>query len=212
MATASLALAGPSGPEPLSAEAALWKLKVGNKRFVTSKPQHPHQETSLRVRLSSGQHPFAAILSCADSRVPPELLFDEGLGDLFVVRVAGNVVDDAIVGSLEYGAHHLEIPLIVVLGHTSCGAVTAAVKGGDVEDHVKNLIDAIHPTVEKARTMPGDLTANTVRVNVIQSVEALRHSTPTLAHRIAEQKLKIVGAIYDLNTGEVKWLDKSPTS
>ena len=210
MAAASVAFAAPNeAHEPISADAALSKLKAGNQRFVASKPLHPHQNLALRTKLSKAQHPFAAILSCADSRVPPELLFDEGLGDLFVVRVAGNVVDDAILGSLEYGAHHLEIPLIVVLGHTSCGAVTAAVKGGEVEDHVKSLIEAIHPAVEKARPLAGDLTANTVRVNVSQSVEALRNSTPTLSHLIAEHKLKVIGAVYDLNTGVVSWLEKT---
>ncbi len=204
---APFALAAPTPPaEPLTADAALAKLKLGNMRFVASKPIHPHQGSARRIKLSAGQHPFAAILSCADSRVPPELLFDEGLGDLFVVRIAGNVVDDAIIGSLEYGAHHLEIPLLVVLGHASCGAVTAAVNGGEVEDHVKSLIAAIHPAVEKARPMSGDLTANAISVNVEQSVDLLARSTPTLAARIAEHKLKVVGAIYDLATGKVTWL------
>lgn len=190
----------------VSADAALWKLKVGNKRFVAAKPLHPNQGAARRVKLATGQHPFATILTCSDSRVAPELVFDEGLGDLFVVRVAGNVVDDVITGTIEYGAHHLEIPVVVVLGHASCGAVKAAVAGGEVEDHIKSLVDSIHPAVEKAKSMEGDLTANAIRVNVEQSVDLLKKSAPTLARRIAEKKLKIVGAVYDLKTGVVTWL------
>lgn len=154
----------------------------------------------------SGQHPHAEILSCSDSRVPPEIVFDQGLGDLFIVRVAGNVASDTELGSLEYGAEHLHVPLIVVLGHESCGAVTAAVQGGPPEGHIVSLVDLINPAVEKTRGMPGDPVSNAVRMNVELVVKRLRTSTPILSELVAHGKIKIVGAIYSIETGAVTWL------
>jgi carbonic anhydrase len=141
--------------------------------------------------------------------VPPEIVFDQGLGDLFVVRVAGNVATDTEIGSLEYGAEHLGIPLLVVMGHESCGAVTAAVKGGPPEGHIGALVDLIKPAVEKTRGLPGDPVANAVRSNVELVVKQLRSSTPLLSELVAHGKLKIVGGVYSLETGKVTWLPDS---
>jgi len=138
--------------------------------------------------------------------VPPEIIFDQGLGDLFVVRVAGNVATDTEIGSLEYGAEHLHIPLLVVLGHESCGAVTAAVQGGKAEGHIAALLSLIKPAVVQSRGLPGDPVANAVRANVQMVVQQLRSSTPILSELVAHGKLKVVGGVYSLETGEVTWL------
>ena len=159
--------------EKLTADSVLAELKSGNGHHVAHRNQHPHESLERRRQLISGQHPHAEILSCSDSRVPPEIVFDQGLGDLFVVRVAGNVVTDTEIGSLEYGAEHLHIPVLVVLGHESCGAVTAAVKGDPPEGHIAALVDLIKPAVEKTRAMPGDPVSNAVRMNVEMVVKQI---------------------------------------
>lgn len=187
-------------------DAVLAELKTGNAHHVRHQYQHPHETLSRQRELVTGQHPHAEILSCADSRVPPEIVFDQGLGDLFVVRVAGNVATDTEIGSLEYGAEHLHIGLLVVLGHESCGAVTAAVQAGNAEGHIAALINLIKPAVESTRGMPGDPVANAVRTNVHMVVQQLRSSTPVLSELVAHGKLKIVGGVYSLETGEVTWL------
>ena len=194
-------------PEPnVTPDAVIAELKAGNAHHVKHQYQHPHESLVRQRELIAGQHPHAEILSCADSRVPPEIVFDQGLGDLFVVRVAGNVATDTEIGSLEYGAEHLHIPLLVVLGHESCGAVTAAVQGGEAEGHIATLVSLIKPAVDKSRGLPGDPVANAVRSNVQMVVRQLRSSTPVLSDLVAHGKLKIVGGVYSLETGEVTWL------
>ena len=190
----------------VTADTVLAELKAGNEHHVQHKYQHPHETVARQRELTAGQHPHAQILSCSDSRVPPEIIFDQGLGDLFVVRVAGNVATDVELGSLEYGAEHLHIPLIVVLGHESCGAVTAAVQGGEVEGHIAALVNLIKPAVEKSKAMPGDKISNAVRTNVQLVVQQLRTSTPVLSELVTHGKIKIVGAVYSLDTGKVTWL------
>src|SRR5215510_9602296 len=190
----------------ITAESALAELKAGNQHHVRHQYQHPHETVVRQRELTSGQHPHAEILSCADSRVPPEIIFDQGLGDLFVVRVAGNVATDTEIGSLEYGAEHLHISLLVVLGHDSCGAVTAAVQGGEAEGHIATLVSLIKPAVDKSRALHGDKIADAVRTNVQMVVQQLRSSTPILSELVAQGKLKIVGGVYSLETGEVTWL------
>src|SRR5215813_11232815 len=192
--------------EKVTAESALAELKSGNDHHVAHRYQHPHETLERQRQLLSAQHPHAEILSCSDSRVPPEIVFDQGLGDLFIVRVAGNVATDTEIGSLEYGAEHLHIPLLVVLCHQSCGAVTAAVQGGDAEGHIATLISLIKPAVDKSRGMQGDPVANAVRSNVQMVVQQLRSSTPVLSELVTHGKLKIVGGVYSLETGEVTWL------
>jgi len=188
-------------------DAAMVELKAGNDRHSQHKYQHPHETLARQIELIKSQSPEAEILSCSDSRVPPEIVFDQGLGDLFVVRVAGNVASDTEIGSLEYGAEHLHIPLLVVLGHESCGAVTAAVQAGEPEGHIANLVDLIKPAIDKSLGMPGDRVSNAVRTNVQMVVQNLRKSTPILSELVAEGKLKIVGAVYSLETGKVTWLN-----
>jgi|KBSSwiS6_1023812.scaffolds.fasta_scaffold00078_1 carbonic anhydrase len=197
---------GQNAEEKVTADSVLAELKTGNKHHVAHRYQHPHETSERQRQLVSGQHPHAEILSCSDSRVPPEIVFDQGLGDLFIIRVAGNVASDTEIGSLEYGAKHLHVPLIVVLGHESCGAVTAAVQGGPPEGHIASLIDLVKPAVEKTRGMPGDPVSNAVRMNVELVVKQLRSSTPILSDLVAHGKLKIVGAVYSIETGTVTWL------
>ena len=197
---------GRNADEKLTADSALTELKSGNERHVAHRYQHPHENKDRQRQLVSGQQPHAEILSCSDSRVPPEIVFDQGLGDLFIVRVAGNVASDTELGSLEYGAEHLHIPLLVVLGHQSCGAVTAAVQGGPLEAHIAALVNLIKPAVEKSQGMPGDPVANAVRTNVEMVVKQLRSSTPILSELVAHGKLRIIGGVYSLETGEVTWL------
>jgi carbonic anhydrase len=192
--------------ETITADSVLAELKIGNKHHVAHRYQHPHETLDRQRQLVSGQHPHAEILSCSDSRVPPEIVFDQGLGDLFIIRVAGNVASDIEIGSLEYGAEHLRVPLIVVLGHESCGAVTAAVQGGPPEGHIGSLVDLIKPAVEKTRGLPGDPVSNAVRMNVELVVKQLRSSTPILSELVAHGKLRIVGAVYSIDTGAVTWL------
>jgi carbonic anhydrase len=192
----------------VTAESALSELKLGNAHHVAHRYKHPHQTADRQRQLTSGQNPHAQILSCSDSRVPPELIFDQGIGDLFIVRVAGNVAADTELGSLEYGAEHLHIPLLVVLGHQHCGAVTAAVEGGEAAGHIRAFIDLLRPAVEKSRGLPGDAIENAVKTNVELVVNQLRTSTPILAELVSHGKLRVVGAVYSLDTGKVTWLSE----
>lgn len=189
-----------------SPELALQQLLDGNKRFVDTSLTHPNQDSARRIALGDGQAPFAAVLACADSRVPPEVLFDQGLGDLFVVRVAGNILNDQLLGSLEYAAAHLDTPLIVVLGHTNCGAIGAVAQGVKLEGHIASLIPAIQPAVDKVRDQEGDLTDNAAREVARMTAIQLQESQPIIANLVKEGKLKIVPAFYELESGEVSLL------
>ena len=194
-----------------SADAVLRELKAGNDHHVSKRYLHPHQTAARQRELAESQHPHAAVLSCADSRVAPEIILDQGLGDLFDVRVAGNVAGDAELASLEYAAVHLHTPLVVVMGHQKCGAVTAASEGGEAEGHLPSLLALIHPAVERARTQSGDLIGNAVRMNVEDVVRQLRDSTPVLTALVKRGTLKVVGAVYSLDTGKVAWLPENQT-
>jgi len=187
----------------VTGDAAQQKLMDGNKRYVEAGPLHPGQTAERRAEVARGQHPFAVIVSCADSRVPPEILFDQGLGDLFVIRLAGNILDDAALGSLEYAVEHLGVKYIMVLGHERCGAVEAAVKGGKAPGHIGSLIKAIQPAVDKARSQPGELLDNAVRANVTMVVRQVKSSAPILKERVEKGDLTVVGARYDLDDGVV---------
>ena len=188
----------------LDAEEALAKLLQGNKRYVAGKPLHPNNSAKHRTQVATGQHPFAIIVSCSDSRVPPEVLFDQGLGDLFVIRSAGHVVDDFALGSIEYAVEHLGSKLIVVLGHERCGAVDATVKGGEAPGHIKSVVEAIRPAVAKAKGKHGDVLCNAVKSNVKMTAEKIKGAGPILTEPIEDGLLKIVGAYYDLDTGAVE--------
>src|SRR6185436_20193667 len=164
--------------KPPSAADVLAELKAGNEHHATKHYQHPHQTAARQRELTTTQHPHATILSCADSRVVPEIIFDQGLGDLFDVRVAGNVASDIELASIEYAASHLHTPLLIVMGHQKCGAVTAAAESGEAEGHLPSLLALIRPAVERAKAQPGDLIDNAVRLNVENVVQQVRGSAP----------------------------------
>lgn len=182
---------------------ALKQLMDGNDRYMNGL-KHPKRGAKRRVEVAKGQHPIAIILGCSDSRVPPEILFDQGLGDLFIVRVAGNIADPVVLGSIEYAAEHLGTPLLMVLGHERCGAVAATVQGGEAPGHIGSLVEAIRPAVNETRGMAGDPVDNAVVMNVRNVVAELRRSRPLLAHMVEEKKLTVVGGYYDLDTGAVE--------
>lgn len=189
--------------ELVSPDAALKKLLDGNKRFVQHKPEYPDQSQARLQEVATAQHPFATILSCADSRVPAEIIFDQGIGDLFDIRIAGNIVTPETLGSIEYSAVLLETPLIMVLGHERCGAVTAAVKGDLLPGKIGTFVKAIEPAMAMVKDKAGDPVENAVVANVQFQVEQLKQASALLAQRMQEGKLKIVGSRYDLDTGEV---------
>jgi carbonic anhydrase len=191
----------------VSASEAMSRLKAGNARYVADRLDRPNADKSRRVDLVGGQAPFAIVLSCADSRVVPEMVFDQGMGDLFVIRVAGNISDnDAVLGSIEYAAVHLGVNLIVVLGHQSCGAVTAAVNGDPTQLHIDELIRAIGPAVEIARKQEGDLLDNSIRCNAHYVSDHLRTTGPVLGELAKNRGLEVVPAYYRLDTGEVEFI------
>jgi carbonic anhydrase len=193
---------------PISPEDVLGRLMAGNQRFVQQTAQHPHQSVDRRAELAQGQNPIVTILSCADSRVPAELLFDLGLGDAFNVRVAGNVVNPEVIGSLEYAVELLNTPLLIVLGHERCGAVTAAVKHQAVPGSIGAFVRDIEPAIDLAEVLPADSidTAidKTVIANVHYQLEKLLAQSKLIADRQAKGTLKVVGARYDLDSGAVQ--------
>ncbi len=193
-----------------SAQEALQRLVDGNKRFVDNHLQHPHCQNHWRESLAQEQHPFAIVLGCSDSRVPPEIIFDEGLGDLFVIRQAGHVADDDTIGSIEYAAEHLHVPLVVVLGHESCGAVTAALGAvlhdEPIEGHVLRIVDDISPAIHEVREVQQNQLDAAIRANVRAVVRKLTESGPVLRSLIRKQKLRVVGSYYNLHSGAVEWL------
>lgn len=210
----SLASAAPvdqtrkTGNESVSVNEALQRLRDGNARFVAGKPKHPHETSDWRHQLEKEQHPFAVVLGCSDSRVPPELLFDQGFGDLFVVRVAGNVVDTDVTASVEYAIDHLDTQLIVVMGHTNCGAITATL------DHLTNaegepaeVVSLLYRIEPSTIGIPNDLPRSeriniAVKRNVQLAVRRLAR-VPDLRRSISSGKIKIVGAVYDMHTGKI---------
>ena len=190
----------------ITPDQALTKLMAGNTRFVAQKRTTPNQAKERLVEVAEGQAPFAALLSCADSRVPAEIVFDQGLGDLFVCRVAGNIATSEQIGSLEFGTAVLGAKLIVVMGHTACGAVKATIEGGRLPGQIGSIIDNIQVGVERARNNPGaDKLETAVNANASYQVELLKRST-LLGDLIDKKQLKIVAAYYDLNTGKVEIL------
>lgn len=182
---------------------ALKELTEGNKRYFLSKQSHPHQSTERREEVAKGQKPFAVIVGCSDSRIPPEIIFDQGLGDLFVIRVAGNIVDDVALGSIEYAVSHLGSQLVVVLGHSKCGAVTATVQGGEAHGHIGHIVKAIAPAVERAKAETGDLTDNSIRANALLVADQIKSSKPILSEMIQNGKIEVVSAYYDIDSGKV---------
>jgi carbonic anhydrase len=197
-------------------EMALKMLQEGNGRFAEATAKRPNQTVKRRIETADkGQKPFAAVLSCADSRVPVEVLFDRGIGDIFVVRDAGNIATTTDIGSIEYAVDHLGTPLVVVLGHSKCGAVTAAVEGGEAPPNIKAIVDFIAPAVSTAKSANPDKTGETlvpaaITANVWQATADILKNSPMLREKVKDGKLKLVGATYDIKSGRVNWLGPHP--
>jgi carbonic anhydrase len=213
---ASLLSNASSAAPSISPDEAMSRLVSGNARAVADARIHPNASASRLVETASGgQRPFATILSCSDSRVPPELIFDAGYGDLFVIRVAGNVADTDEIGSVEYGAGHLGTPVIVVLGHTSCGAVTAVVGGDEVGGSIPELVAeiaeaAIDAKAELPSSPKAEVVARAIELNVRNSMRDLLSNSREIAELVREKKVKLVGALYHLDSGEIDWLGEHP--
>jgi len=195
-----------------TADDALQRLKGGNARFVAGTARFPTMQKEILAELAKGQHPYATILSCSDSRVPPELIFDAGLGELFIIRVAGNVLSPEIAGSLQYAWRHLHTPLFVVLGHTNCGAVAAAIdtrlRGTRQHSRIQLLVECILPGLEDLdpQLTPEAMLAQAVEANVRWTMRQILQ-TPEGQERQAEGRVKLVGAIYEIETGRVRFLE-----
>jgi carbonic anhydrase len=197
-----------AAPEPAIAQnnvlpaVALQMLIAGNLRFVSSLRQNPNQTFTRITEVAPSQAPFAAILGCADSRFPTEIIFDRGFGDIFVCRVAGNVATPEEIGSLEFGTLVLGAKVLMVVGHENCGAVKAAIAGAPVPGQIGSLIDAIKPAVESTKLLPGDKVENAVKANIVLQAKRLKQS-PVISQLILQGKLLVVGGYYDLDTGAV---------
>lgn len=189
----------------VNADLAVEKLVEGNSRFINEKYLNNHISVDYRKELAKGQHPFAVIVTCSDSRVSPEIIFDQGLGDLFVIRTAGEVVDSLEIGSIEYAVEHLGAKLVVVLGHESCGAVSAAVNGGEMPKNIASIIEEIKPAVEKAKNQKGNLVDNAIINNVNLIVNKIGSKSDVLKEM---KDVKVVGAVYSLTNSKVEFLKK----
>ena len=201
---------GAAPPKPrnvLSPDAALERLMRGNTRYVDG-AMNSHDFIAERPALVMGQNPFAGILSCADSRIAPEYAFDTGRGDLFVCRVAGNFANKDSIASFEYGVAVLGVPLILVLGHEACGAVDSTIKavkeGATFPGHISSLVEALRPAVKSSIGQPGSLLDNSIRKNVLLNVEKLKSAAPILSKAVEENKLRVAGGVYHLETGRVE--------
>ncbi len=186
----------------------LKRLIQGNQRYVSSTTVCHEDWSAKRAALIENQKPFAIIVACSDSRVPPEIVFDQSLGDLFVIRIAGNVVDDFAIGSIEYGVNILGANLVLVLGHVNCGAVSAALKGMTFDNHIQEVVNAIQPAIAITKGEGGDLLEKTIKANVNIVEKKLKSSKPLLAKLVEKGTLQIVGGYYDLESGKVDFLDK----
>lgn len=200
----------------ITPDQAFTALKEGNQRFVDAKTTGPRRDAARRTdTVKNGQHPIATVIACSDSREPVEILFDQGIGDLFVVRVAGNVANTDEIGSAEYGTGHLNSSILVVLGHTGCGAVTAVATHAEVHGSIPALVAPIVPAVEKAQKanpeLKGkDLVPAAIEANVFQSMEDLLKRSEIVSKLVVDGKLRVEGAVYDLDTGKIKWLGAHP--
>lgn len=215
IAAANPHFGAPPGPG-IPADEALKLLKDGNARYVEGKAQHPHQ-TRERQALTAGQgqRPVATVLSCSDSRVPVEIIFDRGIGDIFVIRVEGNVAAVDEIGTMEYGVEHLNTPLVVVLGHSQCGAVTAVAEGAKLHGHLAALVKPIQPAVSKVKAenpgVTGEALVNAaIQANIWQALEDLLQKSSVIKGRVKAGKIRVIGALYELDTGQVQWLGPHP--
>ncbi|MBQ4646629.1 MAG: carbonic anhydrase [Candidatus Gastranaerophilales bacterium] len=195
--------------ENLSAKEAIQKLKDGNKRFVKNQAQHPDESIERKKEMLKGQHPFVVILSCSDSRVPPELIFDQGLGDIFEIRNAGNVLNEHVIGSIEYAVMHCGVKLIVIMGHQDCGAIAATLSGVSETKYIQALEDSIKPAIEDCKKEGLEINSdNVVKAHVMQDINELLTQDSQLVKYMKEHKVKIVPAYYHIDTGKVDFLKK----
>ncbi|MCA9732000.1 MAG: carbonic anhydrase [Deferribacteres bacterium] len=205
-------------------DAAIAMLKEGNERFVTGNAKRPHADAArlaLAGKEDQGDHAYATVITCSDSRVPVEILFDAGVMDIFVIRVAGNVLDVDEIGSVEYGLAHVHTPVFVVLGHTQCGAVTAVTNavqghGHALERNIPPLVDNITPAVKKAiadhpKTHGSEIIPYAIEENIWQGIEDLFMSSPVSRDLVNAGKAKVVGAVYDVSNGKIEWLPEAKT-
>lgn len=213
LATGALPLLGavtsglpPHAPGNLDGPAALAKLLEGNRRYATAEVGTAQPFARQRAQSAATQHPFAVIVACADSRVAPELVFDQGLGQLFVIRTAGNLVDDFALGSLEYAVEHLGVRLVLVLGHERCGAIGAALLGGPATGHVRAIVDALAPAIAAGRAAAADPFEAAVAANARTVAQKIRTSQPALSD-LAHAEVTVASARYDLDTGLVTLLE-----
>jgi carbonic anhydrase len=202
IATAQFAFAADDTAPSVPPDAALSKLKEGNLRFSGNSVSEGKPNTAKRTETQKGQHPFAIVLACADSRSAPEIIFDANIGDLFVVRTAGNVVDEHALGSIEYAVDHLGARLVVVLGHESCGAVTAALASDIAPSHIQSLVRDIQPAVKLAKDEPGDALVNATAENARLSAAKITREAELGDHT---KDVRIVSAVYNLDSGKVDW-------
>jgi carbonic anhydrase len=202
LAVTSWSLAAEPETSPVAPDEALSRLKSGNERFASSKMSPEKPVAARRTQTAQTQNPFAIVVGCADSRTSPEIIFDQNIGDLFVVRTAGNVVDDYALGSLEYAVEHLGVRLIVVLGHQRCGAVTAAMTSETAPGHINSLVRDIHPAVVASKGKEGDALANAIHEN--DSLVAAKIRKVAEFGELSSQ-VKVVEGYYDLDTGKVEW-------
>lgn len=187
----------------VSPDAALKKLMAGNARYAKCRVTHPHESTARRAEVAKGQKPFAIVVGCSDSRTSPELVFDQGLGDVFATRLAGSIVDDAALGSIEYAVEHLGSTVIVVLGHERCGAVDAAMQGGKLPGKIGAVVKPILPAVKAVKKSATPTLDAAIDENARRTAGALTHRSEILETRVKDGKLKIVAARYDLDSGRV---------
>lgn len=205
-----------SAGQSIPADEAIKLLKDGNARYMAGQSTHPNLTSERRAEtVKGGQHPFATIVGCSDSREPLELIFDQGIGDIFVVRVAGNVAGPDELATVEYGVGHLNTPVVLVLGHTACGAVTAAVQNAKVHGNLPFLINQIKPAVAKAKAWTptatgGDLVSKSIKANVWLTMENMLRKSAEVRELVTKGKLLVIGGIYDLHSGQVDWLGAHP--
>jgi carbonic anhydrase len=215
----ALAAGGHKRPPSVEPKDAWRLLSEGNERFARGLALKPHADAERRREVAKGQAPFAVVITCSDSRLTPELIFDQGLGDLFVLRSAGNFTEgDINIGSIEYAVEHLGAHLVLVLGHEKCGAVTAAVKGVKKDDHVKidELAAKLKPAADEAKDKVGglkgdDLVAEAIERNVLFQIRNLLKGSPLVADKVGEKEVEVIGGIYSLENGRVRWLGEHPS-
>ncbi|MDX9912662.1 MAG: carbonic anhydrase [Phycisphaerales bacterium] len=218
------AIGGP-GATPVIAPSDVYDLlRSGNQRWIDGSCEDRNTDSERRADTAqNGQHPFACVITCADSRIPVERVFDRGVGDLFVIRVAGNVASPSVLGSVEYAVDHLATPVVLFMGHTGCGAVGAACAEGEMHGNIATLIDSIRPVVKEAKACAAGeksskkdeasqaaIVAEAVRLNVEYQIRASIEESPVIAQAVADGRTRVVGAIYDLASGEIRWLDEQP--